>query len=75
MQTTFDAPPGNDPLALDMYTMGKGQIWINGRSIGRHWPGYTARGNCRDCDYAGTYDDKKCRSKCGQPSQQWWDNY
>ncbi|KAF2318145.1 hypothetical protein GH714_001112 [Hevea brasiliensis] len=24
-KTSFDAPPGNDPLALDMYTMGKGQ--------------------------------------------------
>ncbi|KAJ9167951.1 hypothetical protein P3X46_019538 [Hevea brasiliensis] len=71
-KTSFDAPPGNDPLALDMYTMGKGQVWINGRSIGRHWPGYTARGNCGDCDYAGTYTDKKCKSKCGQPSQQWY---
>ncbi|XP_074353495.1 beta-galactosidase-like isoform X2 [Apium graveolens] len=37
-KTTFDAPDGDQPIALDMNTMGKGQIWINGRSIGRHWP-------------------------------------
>ncbi|OAY53913.1 beta-galactosidase isoform X2 [Manihot esculenta] len=71
-KTTFDAPEGNDPLALDMSTMGKGQIWINGRSIGRHWPGYIARGSCGDCNYAGTFDDKKCRSNCGEPSQRWY---
>lgn len=56
-----------------MSTMGKGQIWINGRSIGRHWPGYIARGSCGDCNYAGTFDDKKCRSNCGEPSQRWWE--
>uniref|UniRef100_A0A9I9DA76 Beta-galactosidase n=1 Tax=Cucumis melo TaxID=3656 RepID=A0A9I9DA76_CUCME len=42
-KTTFDSPEGNEPLALDMSSMGKGQIWINGQSIGRHWPAYTAR--------------------------------
>ncbi|KAF2318146.1 hypothetical protein GH714_001121 [Hevea brasiliensis] len=52
-KTTFDAPEGNDPLALDMSGMGKGQIWVNGQSIGRHWPGYIARGSCSDCNYAG----------------------
>ncbi|XP_021656351.2 beta-galactosidase isoform X1 [Hevea brasiliensis] len=71
-KTTFDAPEGNDPLALDMSGMGKGQIWVNGQSIGRHWPGYIARGSCSDCNYAGTYDDKKCRSNCGEPSQRWY---
>ena len=71
MQSYFDAPPGNDPLALYMGSMGKGQIFINGRSIGRHWPAYTAKGNCKDCDYAGYYNDQKCRYGCGQPTQQW----
>ncbi|XP_038699384.1 beta-galactosidase-like isoform X2 [Tripterygium wilfordii] len=71
-KSTFDAPAGNDPLAIDMWSMGKGQVWINGQSIGRHWPGYIARGHCDDCDYAGTYDAKKCRSKCGEPSQKWY---
>ncbi|KAG1334098.1 Beta-galactosidase 5 [Cocos nucifera] len=32
----FDAPAGDDPLALDMGSMGKGQVWINGQSIGRY---------------------------------------
>ncbi|KAJ9183823.1 hypothetical protein P3X46_007630 [Hevea brasiliensis] len=71
-KTTFDAPEGNEPLALDMSSMGKGQVWVNGRSVGRHWPGYIARGSCGDCNYAGTFDDKKCRSNCGEPSQRWY---
>ncbi|KAJ7979355.1 Beta-galactosidase [Quillaja saponaria] len=71
-KTTFNAPAGNEPLALDMSSMGKGQMWINGQSIGRHWPGYIAHGVCGDCNYAGTYDDKKCHTNCGQPSQRWY---
>ncbi|KAL6974535.1 hypothetical protein U1Q18_028720 [Sarracenia purpurea var. burkii] len=71
-KTTFNAPKGNDPLALDMNSMGKGQIWINGESLGRHWPGYKARGNCGSCSYAGTYDEKKCQSNCGEASQRWY---
>ncbi|GKV14010.1 hypothetical protein SLEP1_g24948 [Rubroshorea leprosula] len=71
-KTTFSAPEGDDPLALDMSSMGKGQIWINGQSIGRHWPGYIAHGNCGACNYAGRYDDKKCQTGCGEPSQRWY---
>lgn len=70
-QTTFNAPAGNQPLALDMNTMGKGQIWINGKSIGRHWPGYKASGTCGGCSYAGWFDEKKCLSNCGEASQRW----
>ncbi|KAG9442709.1 hypothetical protein H6P81_018563 [Aristolochia fimbriata] len=33
----FNAPPGNDPVALDMSGMAKGMIWVNGISIGRYW--------------------------------------
>ncbi|CAN0859248.1 Beta-galactosidase 4 [Linum grandiflorum] len=44
-KATFNAPSGNEPLALDMISMGKGQLWINGRSIGRYWPAYKAQGN------------------------------
>jgi len=51
--------------------MGKGQVWINGRSIGRHWPGYIARGGCGECSYTGTYTEKKCQTNCGEPSQRW----
>ncbi|KAG6432597.1 hypothetical protein SASPL_104178 [Salvia splendens] len=36
-QSKFDAPKGNDPVALNLGTMGKGQVWINGESIGRYW--------------------------------------
>ncbi|KAF8036358.1 hypothetical protein BT93_C2160 [Corymbia citriodora subsp. variegata] len=71
-KATFNAPPGQIPLALDMNSMGKGEIWINGQSIGRHWPAYTARGNCGSCSYAGTFNENKCRSGCGQPSQRWY---
>nr|GMD41234.1 beta-galactosidase-like [Ipomoea batatas]GME18130.1 beta-galactosidase-like [Ipomoea batatas]GME18131.1 beta-galactosidase-like [Ipomoea batatas] len=72
-KATFDAPEGNDPLALDMSSMGKGEIWVNGEGVGRHWPGYTARGSCSsECNYAGTYNQKKCQVNCGQPSQRWY---
>ncbi|XP_078448276.1 beta-galactosidase 11-like [Wolffia australiana] len=36
----FDAPHGNDPVAIDMGSMGKGMVWINGESIGRYWVSY-----------------------------------
>ncbi|RWW59556.1 hypothetical protein BHE74_00033564, partial [Ensete ventricosum] len=70
-QALFNAPAGNEPLALDMSSMGKGQIWINGQSIGRYWPAYKAYGSCDPCDYRGTYNEKKCQSNCGEPSQKW----
>lgn len=71
-QALFSAPPGDDPLALDMGSMGKGQVWINGMSIGRHWPGYKAHGSCDSrCSYAGEYNENKCQSNCGEPSQRW----
>ncbi|XP_057537409.1 putative beta-galactosidase [Amaranthus tricolor] len=71
-KTTFNAPAGNDPLALDMSSMGKGQIWINGESIGRHWPANKASGRCGQCNYAGMYTETKCLGECGQPSQRWY---
>ncbi|XP_008793242.1 beta-galactosidase [Phoenix dactylifera] len=71
-KTVFSAPAGNEPLALDMSSMGKGQIWINGESIGRYWPGYKAYGSCGGCDYRGTYSEKKCQTNCGESSQTWY---
>ncbi|KAJ4768320.1 Beta-galactosidase [Rhynchospora pubera] len=68
----FNAPDGNEPLALDMSSMGKGQVWINGQSIGRYWPGYKAYGDCPVCDYRGNYDEKKCQAQCGDSSQKWY---
>ncbi|GKV24149.1 hypothetical protein SLEP1_g33796 [Rubroshorea leprosula] len=49
----FDAPEGDDPLALDMSRMSKGHMWINGQNIGRYWT-TPANGNCTKCSYAGT---------------------
>nr|GMD76048.1 beta-galactosidase 16-like [Ipomoea batatas] len=36
-KTFFDEPEGNDPLALNLGSMGKGEVWVNGQSIGRYW--------------------------------------
>ncbi|KAB2036587.1 hypothetical protein ES319_D03G011700v1 [Gossypium barbadense] len=67
----FDAPEGDEPLALDMESMGKGQIWINGQSIGRYWTAY-AHGDCSGCSYSGTFRPTKCQLGCGQPTQKWY---
>ncbi|GMI82557.1 beta-galactosidase 5 [Hibiscus trionum] len=67
----FNAPGGNEPLALDMQSMGKGQVWINGQSLGRYWMAY-AKGDCSTCSYLGTFRPTKCQSGCGQPTQRWY---
>ncbi|XVF63778.1 hypothetical protein PTKIN_Ptkin09bG0114700 [Pterospermum kingtungense] len=67
----FDAPGGAEPLALDMRSMGKGQVWINGQSLGRYWMAY-ANGVCGTCSYSGTYRPPNCQSGCGQPTQRWY---
>ncbi|CAL1379841.1 unnamed protein product [Linum trigynum] len=36
-RTKFDAPKGDEPVALNLTSMGKGQVWVNGESIGRYW--------------------------------------
>ncbi|OIW09005.1 hypothetical protein TanjilG_05981 [Lupinus angustifolius] len=71
-KTNFDAPAGDSPFALDMGSMGKGQVWLNGKSLGRYWPAYKASGTCDYCSYAGTYTETKCRSNCGEASQRWY---
>ncbi|XP_038991421.1 beta-galactosidase 5-like [Hibiscus syriacus] len=50
----LNAPGGNETLALDMRGMGKGQVWINGQSLGRYWMAY-AKGECSTCSYLGTF--------------------
>ncbi|KAG6431219.1 hypothetical protein SASPL_109296 [Salvia splendens] len=67
----FDAPNGDEPLALDMGSMGKGQVWINGQSIGRYWTA-VANGTCGECHYTGTYRSPKCQGGCGLPTQRWY---
>ncbi|CAA2991953.1 beta-galactosidase 13-like [Olea europaea subsp. europaea] len=39
-KTYFDAPEGNDPVAINMNSMAKGMIWVNGKSIGRYWTSF-----------------------------------
>lgn len=70
-QTTFNAPDGDEPLALDMNTMSKGQVWINGQSIGRYWNQYKASSGCTPCNYTGWFNEKKCLRNCGEASQRW----
>ncbi|XP_078441975.1 beta-galactosidase 5-like [Wolffia australiana] len=68
----FDAPGGDEPLALDMGSMGKGQIWVNGQSVGRYWTAAAPEGYCAGCNYKGTYRPPKCQAGCGGPTQRWY---
>ncbi|GAB2291951.1 hypothetical protein Dimus_026201 [Dionaea muscipula] len=36
----FDAPEGNNPVAIYMENMTKGMVWVNGKSIGRFWSSF-----------------------------------
>ncbi|KAG2301054.1 hypothetical protein Bca52824_029705 [Brassica carinata] len=36
-KTMFDEPKGDGPVGLNMASMGKGEVWVNGESIGRYW--------------------------------------
>lgn len=71
LQTTFDAPGGTDPVALDLGSMGKGQAWINGHHLGRYFLMVAPQSGCETCDYRGAYNTNKCRTNCGEPSQRW----
>ncbi|KAL0418191.1 UNVERIFIED_CONTAM: Beta-galactosidase 8 [Sesamum radiatum] len=73
-KTTFDAPTGSGPVALDFTGMGKGQAWINGQSIGRYWPKYTApdSGCTNSCNYRGSFSPSKCMKNCGQSTQKFY---
>ncbi|OWM91504.1 hypothetical protein CDL15_Pgr017422 [Punica granatum] len=41
-KSVFDIPEGSEPLALNLSTMGKGEAWVNGQSIGRYWVSFLA---------------------------------
>ncbi|KAF8403035.1 hypothetical protein HHK36_011130 [Tetracentron sinense] len=70
-KTNFDAPGGNEPIAIDFTGLGKGEAWVNGQSIGRYWPTYISpQSGCTDsCNYRGPYSSNKCLKNCGKPSQ------
>ncbi|KAK4430888.1 Beta-galactosidase 15 [Sesamum alatum] len=74
-KTTFKAPLGEEPVAVDLQELGKGMAWVNGNSLGRYWPSYMAEEDgcsAEPCDYRGSYDNSKCVSNCGQPTQRWY---
>lgn len=39
-QRYFDEPDGEDPVVLDMSSMSKGMVYVNGEGTGRYWTGY-----------------------------------
>ncbi|KAL4192657.1 hypothetical protein AMTRI_Chr06g195310 [Amborella trichopoda] len=71
-QAYFDAPKGTSPVALDLGSMGKGEAWVNGHSIGRYWSLVAPKDGCQKCDYRGAYHESKCTTNCGQVTQRWY---
>ncbi|GAV78487.1 Gal_Lectin domain-containing protein, partial [Cephalotus follicularis] len=71
-KTTFDDPVGNDPIALDLTGLRKGEAWVNKHRIGRYWPTYIVQSNdcTHSCNYRGAYGSSKCLKNWGKPSQQ-----
>ncbi|XP_076927574.1 beta-galactosidase 3-like [Bidens hawaiensis] len=68
-----DAPPGDEPIGLDMVHMGKGLVWLNGKQIGRYWPRKAPFDKCvKTCDYRGKFNPDKCNRGCGEPTQRWY---
>ncbi|KAG0489407.1 hypothetical protein HPP92_008218 [Vanilla planifolia] len=69
----FDAPDGKDPISIYLGGMGKGQAWVNGHGIGRYWSLVAPKDGCSEtCNYRGAYNEKKCRTNCGKPTQTWY---
>ncbi|KAK1557895.1 hypothetical protein Q3G72_033805 [Acer saccharum] len=58
---SFFAPEGKGPIALNLASMGKGQAWVNGESIGRYWSAHRSpsTGCTENGDYRGNYDPFK----------------
>ncbi|KAF8403186.1 hypothetical protein HHK36_011283 [Tetracentron sinense] len=73
-KSSFKAPLGKDPVVVDLQGLGKGNAWVNGKSLGRYWPSFLAdeEGCSATCDYRGKYDNNKCVTNCGQSSQRWY---
>ncbi|KAG5050111.1 hypothetical protein JHK85_011214 [Glycine max] len=70
-----DAPPGDEPVGLDMLHMGKGLAWLNGEEIGRYWPRkseFKSEDCVKECDYRGKFNPDKCDTGCGEPTQRWY---
>ncbi|TVU19482.1 hypothetical protein EJB05_35633 [Eragrostis curvula] len=41
-KATFPTPAGTDAVTLNLAGMSKGEVWINGESIGRYWVSFKA---------------------------------
>lgn len=59
-------------FALDLSSMGKGAAWVNGHSIGRYWDVKSDASLCKPCSPSGAFFDKKCLTKCGEASQEYY---
>ncbi|KAN0012295.1 hypothetical protein ACTFIU_007593 [Dictyostelium citrinum] len=60
--------------ALNMSSMNKGMIWVNGYSIGRYWlieatQSICSQSSIENYSYIGEYDPSNYRVDCNQPSQ------
>ncbi|KAK5580579.1 hypothetical protein RB653_000599 [Dictyostelium firmibasis] len=63
---------GSTVYALNMSSMNKGMIWVNGYSIGRYWLIEATQSVCNESivtNYIGEYDPSDYRIDCNQPSQ------
>lgn len=55
---------------LDVRGLGKGEMWVNGHSIGRFYNATSAVDSCTVCDTQSYYSGpQQCRMNCGQLTQ------
>ncbi|KAL6634789.1 hypothetical protein ACP70R_027460 [Stipagrostis hirtigluma subsp. patula] len=77
-KATFQAPPGTEPVVVDLAGLNKGVAYVNGNNLGRYWPSYVAgdMDGCHRCDYRGEYktwgNEEKCLTGCGEIGQRWY---
>ncbi|CAA0820988.1 Beta-galactosidase 10 [Striga hermonthica] len=73
-KAVVNAPPGQDPVGLDMVHMGKGMAWLNGNEIGRYWSrkASTTEKCVEKCDYRGKFMPNKCNTDCDKATQRWY---
>ncbi|KAJ3272750.1 hypothetical protein HDV01_005278 [Terramyces sp. JEL0728] len=68
-------PPINGKAAayvLDLGSMSRGQVFINGINLGRYWNIVGTGNSSTSCDYAGIWTPDKCRANIGKPSQRYY---
>ncbi|KYR02728.1 glycoside hydrolase family 35 protein [Tieghemostelium lacteum] len=69
---TYDSTVTPVTLVLNMTSMSRGLVWVNGNQLGRYWTLEATQNQCNDnCvnDYEGPYYPSNCRTGCNQPSQ------